>query len=452
MYEKVSAYVKKYHMLEKDEKVIAGVSGGADSVCLLLMLQKLQQEIDFKIQVVHVNHGIRGEAADRDEAYVKELCKAQGVPLKIYHENVPEYAASHALTEEEAGREVRRADFLDAAGQYGASKIALGHHMDDNVETLILNLCRGTDINGLCGMQPAAGMWIRPLLCVTRKDIEAYVNAQGIPYCQDETNASDAYTRNRIRHQVIPFLTENVNAKAVEHMDQTMEQMRALKEYVQEEAAKYDALCVRTCGEKGFLISEEAYRKVPEALRSYVLYQAVCQAAGRKKDVSAVHVKMLEDLMDGQVGRREDLPFGLMARRVYEGILMTSDAEDRKETDEENADDLFTIRRFDKPEGVVTFPRNLYTKWFDYDIIKGVLKLRHRQPGDYLTIDQNGRTQKLKQFFINEKIPQEERDQIWLAADGHHIMWVVGYRQNQAYQITAQTRHILEISYDKGEE
>ncbi len=451
MYEQVSAYVKKYHMLEKEDKVIAGVSGGADSVCLLFMLQMLQKEMGFELLAVHVNHGIRGAAADEDEAYVKTLCEELSVPLKVYHENVPDYAKSHALTEEEAGREVRRKAFLEAARAENGTKIALGHHVEDNVETLLLNLCRGTDVKGLAGMQPVSGMFIRPLLCVKRKEIEDYLEEQGIAYCQDETNDSDAYTRNRIRHQVIPYLTENVNHQAVDHMEQTMEQMRRISDFVQEETDRYYALCVCEPEEGGLLILKEAYEKVPEALRSYVVHRAICQAKGKEKDITSAHVKMLIELMGGQVGRKVDLPDGLLARRVYEGILFVPDGKRGNNKGPDSAKELFTMRRFDKPEEVVTFPRNRYTKWFDYDIIKGAVEIRHRQPGDYLTIDKNGQTQKLKTFFINEKIPQEERDRIWLAADGNHIMWVVGYRQNQAYQITEQTRHILEISYDKGE-
>lgn len=235
MYQKVKAYVKKWHMLQKEDSVIAGISGGADSVCLLFMLLKLQKELGFALMAVHVNHGIRGAEAERDEAYVKRLCRQWNVRLKVYRENVPAYAKEHGMTEEEAGRDIRRTCFCKVLKEWGGTKIALAHHENDNVETLLWNLCRGTGIRGLGGIAPVNDVWIRPLLCVKRREIESYLKKRGISYCTDTTNADRRYMRNRIRMDVIPYLEDCVNTESVSHMGKTMERMYELEQYILEE-------------------------------------------------------------------------------------------------------------------------------------------------------------------------------------------------------------------------
>ena len=447
MYQKVRAYVEKYHMLENGDKVIAGVSGGADSVCLLFMLLELRKEMDLEITVVHVHHGLRGDSADADEAYVRKLCQDYAIPCEVIHEDVAVYARTHGMTKEEAGRIVRRSAFEKARKRRGGNKIALAHHRDDNAETLLFNLCRGTGLKGLGGIAPSAGIWIRPLLCLKRREIVSYLENRGISYCTDETNFENIYTRNKIRNQLLPFLEQNINEKASEHIAETAEQMHTLFQYVKEEADQQQKLCVRETEKGDLLLEKEAYEKVPEALKAYVMHAVLCRAAGHSKDVEAVHVRLLTELLDKQVGRSIRLPYGLTACRCYEGILFTGEEKKEEETPEGKVH--FRIMECTE-ENRKAFPETPYTKWFDYDILKNTVKIRHREPGDYITIDADGRTQKLKQYFINEKIPRDERERIWLAADGSHIMWVIGYRQNQMYQITDKTKRILEMEFDGG--
>lgn len=175
MQDKVRKYVEKWGMLNAEDKVIAGVSGGADSVCLLLMLMELKKEKGFELAVVHVHHGIRGNAADADESYVRNLCEEIGVFLYTYHEDVVSVAKKRKQSIEEAGRDIRRQCFEQAMSDFGGTKIALAHHKDDNVETLILNLARGSALRGLGGMRPVSGAYIRPLLCLRRVEIETYL-------------------------------------------------------------------------------------------------------------------------------------------------------------------------------------------------------------------------------------------------------------------------------------
>ena len=191
---------------------------------------------------------------------------------------------------------------------------------------------------------------------------------------------------------------------------------------------------------------KELYEEVPDALKSGVLHDIICSASGRSKNIEDVHVKILQELLERQVGRRVDLPYGLEAMRSYEGLYIRE-----KKQEEKEEKPVFQMRILKKDVETVTFSQKNYTKWFDYDIITNTVKIRHRKPGDYIVIDKEGRTQKLKQYFINTKIPRELRDSIWLVADGKEIIWIVGYRQSQAYQVTDHTERILEISIYGGE-
>lgn len=449
MYQKVKAYVKKWHMLQKEDSVIAGISGGADSVCLLFMLLKLQKELGFALMAVHVNHGIRGAEAERDEAYVKRLCRQWNVRLKVYRENVPAYAKEHGMTEEEAGRDIRRTCFCKVLKEWGGTKIALAHHENDNVETLLWNLCRGTGIRGLGGIAPVNDVWIRPLLCVKRREIESYLKKRGISYCTDTTNADRRYMRNRIRMDVIPYLEDCVNTESVSHMGKTMERMYELEQYILEEVGQYKESCTGWKNGRR-IIRQTEYTKIPKALRDNVLHAILCETAGRRKDIEEVHVQMLRDLFTKQVGKKIDLPYGVTAIRTYEGVRFEKNIPEASYAGDEN--ELFSIRVFDREPGNVTFPEKIYTKWFDYDIIKNTVKIRHRIAGDSIVINRYGGRKKLKQYFTDQKIPQEDRDKIWIAADGDEVLWIVGYRQSQKYQITEKTTKILEIQYYGGEE
>lgn len=460
MLKQVKDYVSKWQMLKKEDCVIIGVSGGADSVCLLFVLLELQKEIGFQMVAVHVNHRLRGESADADERYVKELCARYGVPCETYSEDVELFAKKRKQSTEEAGREVRRMCFKQAMKKHNGTKIALAHHQNDSAETFLFHLARGTGIKGLGGISPVKGEIIRPLLCVSRKEIETYLEEQDISYCTDQTNASDLYTRNKVRNHVISYMEENINEKAVAHMNDTMEHLRQVQKYLEEQVQDvWDKVVVQR--EEGFLVLADPFQTMPEALKPLLLKKALTDVAGREKDLESVHIRQLQELFAKQSGRKTDLPYDIEGRRIYEGVLIcTKHMEKEFETEErfclegdygqfEWQGKTIQCRVLDKEDS--TFAEKSNTERFDYDIMKNNISFRTRKPGDYITIHSDGRTQKLKAYFINEKIPQENRDDILLVADGSHIIWVVGYRVNPLYRIHANTKRILEIQIDEGE-
>lgn len=464
MLEKVRRYVEKYQMLTKEDGVIVGVSGGADSVCLLLVLLELQKEIGFELAAVHVNHGLRGIDADSDEAYVKRLCEERCVPLETYFVDVAFVAKERKQSTEEAGREVRRECFERAGSKYKATKVALAHHQNDNAETMLFRLARGTGIKGLGGMAPMAGKYIRPLLCVEREEIEAYLEGQGIKYCIDETNESDEYTRNRVRNHLIPYMERELNEKTVSHINDTMDYMRQVQEYLEEQTHKYKKMCL-TQTEKGYCILQAEYQRIPEVLRPILIKNVLVDICQREKDLESAHLNQIEELFARQTGRKIHLPYGMEAKRIYDGVEIYRKMEEYAHSPEEFFfcleeqsatyewhNQKICCRILNKLQIDGETLEKSHTKCFDCDIIKNGISFRTRRPGDYITIHSDGRKQKLKSYFINEKVPQEERDKVLLVADGNHVLWIVGYRVNCAYQVNENTKRVLEVHVDKGEE
>lgn len=463
MLQRVEEYVARWGMLKKEDRIIVGVSGGADSICLLFVLMELQEKIPFDLIVVHINHNLRGKDADADETYVRSICERYGIPLEVYSEDVELIAKNRKQSTEEAGRELRREAFQKAMKTYGATKIALAHHKNDSVETFFLNLARGTGLKGLGGIRPVAGDYIRPLLCVERKEIEQYLQIRGVDYCVDATNAKDDYTRNRIRNHVIPYMEREINAKTISHITQTMAQLQEIQSYLEEQKKHYFEMVVKE-EEDGYFVPSEEFAQIPSVLKPLILKEILVRISGKEKDLEKVHLKELLQLFEKQVGRQLDLPYGMMGKRVYEGIRLSRKKENvvqpvcyELDFSKGNVQEFWwngrqiTCSLFERNAKEVKGKQKSNTEWFDYDIISDKIYIRTRQAGDYITLYPDGRSQKIKSFFINHKIPQERREEILLAADGHHILWILGMQTNCMYQVREHTKRILEIRINEGE-
>ena len=460
---KTEQFIRKYDMIRKSDVVAAGVSGGADSVCLLFVLCALREKLGFQIVVCHVNHCIRGKAAAADEEFVARLCRELDVPCRIFRENVELIARKRKQSLEEAGRDVRRAAFQEMCRTEGATKIATAHHRDDNAETVLLNIARGTGIKGLCGIRPVYGEWIRPLLSLSRQEIVEALRAENISWCTDATNEEDEYTRNRIRHNVLPVLCSQVNQGAAAHLDSLSRQAQEVWDYMDARTEEAWERCVSE-RENGLLIDGVCFEKEAPALKQFLIRRALSQTAGAERDIRSVHISAVEELFAKQPGRRLDLPFGVTASKVYEGVAMNRNSgKTEGERTRQEDDSVFinipgetffpaTGQRIScrileniKMDCVKEIPQKSYTKCFDYDIIKYGLSARTRRPGDYLVTGAGGERQKLKSWFINEKVPREQRDRILLIAEGSHILWIPGMRMSRAYQVGEKTERILEI-------
>ena len=452
---RVKEYMKTHHMAETGDGILAAVSGGADSVCLLLVLQELSAELGIHLAAFHLNHGLRGAEADRDEAYVRELCRELNVPLKVIREDVAGFAAENGLSEEEAGRVLRYRHLAVAAEEYSCQKIATAHHKDDHVETVLMNLFRGSGLKGMGGIRPVRDKIIRPLLGFERKEIEEYLNRKKVGWCEDSTNKELQYGRNKVRNVLVPWVKEHVNDQAAAHIVKTAEFAAQADEYFAFAAEKL--LCEwADSGHEGekqeelpqqVKIPTRLFDAQPEIMKTYLVRAMISRACGSGKDISAKHIEAICGLSGPGGGTEVSLPYGLQAVRGYETLEIRRFSPDPTP---KKCKISMETRTFPWKKDL-EIPKNQCTKWFDYDKIKGVLCVRTRETGDYYMIGGEKRKM-LKRFFIDEKIPEEIRDEMPLLAEGNHILWIIGYRISEYYKVSESTRTVLEIHVNKGEE
>lgn len=467
---KVRDYIDKHQMITTKDHIIAGISGGADSVCLFFVLLDIRSEQGILFTAVHINHGLRGEAADRDEAFVRDLCKKYEVPLEVFKIDLESIAKKRKQSLEESGRNIRREAFEHVCEKCRGTKIALAHHQNDNAETLLWNLARGTGLAGMGGICPVNGRYIRPLLCLDRSEIESMLRQRDQKFCTDDTNQDTEYTRNKLRHLLIPVLEKEVNSRTVRHMNEIMEELQDVRDYMESEAEKAFRKYVESSVPDILLVKDALWEDEPDILCTMVIRQAIGLAAGQMQNVGRIHIHAVRDLFKKQSGRSLDLPFSLRAVRTYEGVELyhAQRAYQEPQLSEKSVYRLCIPgeTRFPDQELVVRckvfpktkcfsmkeIPQKEYTKWFDYDIIETAPCIRTRRGGDHITIDQEGHRQKLKSWFINEKIPARERDSIPCIASGNEILWIPGYRMSSAYQISGHTKQILQIEVVKEEQ
>lgn len=486
MWKKVWEYIREYEILKPEDRVVVALSGGADSVCLLAVLA--ENTMAVRLRAVHVHHGIRKEEADRDAEYVRKLCRDLGVPLEVIYRNVPEYAGMHGLSLEEAGRKLRYEALEHVAWHWEQEEkervmekkehdrpvwIAVAHHQDDQAETILHHLFRGSGLRGLAGMGPVQGNRIRPLLGVRKQEILEYLREKGLEWCEDSTNESEEYTRNRIRRELIPYITENINRHGVENVlragrlfGETDRYLRQQAEIVWQRSGSVER------EEEGAFV--RAYMDLGDfgrqdpLIRSYLIRRMLDLASPGQKDITSKHFEQIDRLAKGRDDKSCDLPGTVKAVRTGRTIGIES-GEPRGNTGKQEELQrerkpiflpLPTLQKGRQRLGNMEFqvflrekeaeiPKKQYTKWFDYDKIKDTLSVRYRQPGDFLTLP-GGQRKTLRRFLIDEKVPREHRERIVVLAEGSHVLWVVGYRISEYYKIVEGTHKILEVEFYGG--
>ncbi len=450
-------------MVEPGETLVVGFSGGADSTALMEVLIDLKGLLKIEIAALHVNHGIRHEAAE-DEQFVRSYCAARDIPLKVISKDIPKISRERSLTEEEAGRLIRYEAFSDYAKEIKASHIAVAHHQNDVAETLLMNLARGSGLAGAGAIRPVRDMIIRPLLCVSREEIEEYLKERGQVFCTDMTNLENDHTRNIIRNVIIPELQDKVNKESVLHMFRAAASASEAQEYIRQVAqTEYDRIADRS--PDGISVELERFRRLPEIIRKNIILLCFEDLIASRKDFAYVHVMdVLELLGDSKGCSQVDLPYGLVAERTYDSLYIGKRREPVREIPQipvslepgEKKDleipglgsvsaEVFT---WDKDRDI---PRDTYTKWFDYDRIQEVV-FRTRRKRDVISIRLSDgiHAKALNKFMTDEKIPRGKRDEICVLADGNEILWVPGYRRSDKYRIDDNTRYILAITIKNG--
>ena len=443
-------YVEDNDLIRRGDHVVVAVSGGADSICLLCCLAEIKDRLGATVSALHVEHGIRGDESIRDAEFTENFCRELGI--EFAQRSIPEgeLKAARGLSLEEAAR-LRRYEFLeeerlrfagmaDEGSPQGPfrSLIAVAHHRDDQAETVLLNIFRGSGIEGIRGMLPKRGMIIRPLLFAKRTEIEDYLSARGICWCTDSTNLEYEQTRNRIRNHILPYIENEINPQAAEHIAALAEDAGEVAAYLEEAAS-------------GWLERAVGMRRAMELL------------SGSRKDIGRVHMVALAELAGKKVGSRIDLPYGITAERGYETITLVSKrsmgpqgigASPETGAASDVVDEVRSIsgrmklRVFQNQtchEQLI--PKKKYTKWFDYDKMNNKPEIRFRMTGDKISLKGVG-TKTVKSLMIDLHIPAKERGHIPILADEKAVIWVVGYRVNDDYLVTEKTKRILEAVYE----
>ena len=445
--EHIQCEIRETGLLTGYGRVIAAVSGGADSVFLFYVLLGLSENGDFGLSVLHVHHGIRGAEADRDAGFVRRLAREHGVPCEIVYRDVPALAAVSGRSVEEAGRDARYALFR-ARIRDGRSAVALAHHRDDQAETVLFRLARGTGLRGLAGMRADEHGIVRPLLSVGCDEIEACLREHGSTWCEDSTNGEDDAARNRIRHRILPLLKEDVNSGAARHIAEAAERLREAADFLDEECLRRSRLYLER-RDGGALIGEGVLRE-PAAVRKGILRRALLELDAPLRDFGAVQYRDLEALFERENGRRIDLPNGARALKTAGGVLLFLSDSGPGESGEKGPRGRIFLEVTDEVPDPV--PQKRYTKWLDYDKMNHKPQIRTRLPGDFMTVNAAGGRKSLSDYFTDEKVPPAERDRILLLADGQEIVWAAGMRIGYRYRVSESTRRVLVAEYrDAGD-
>ena len=466
IYERVKSFCDDNALIEKNDGIVAGISGGADSVFLFLYLLQVQKEYNLRLCFVHVNHGIRGSEADRDERFVEELCEQNGAMYKVFYKDIPKMAQEMSMTEEEAGRVYRYECFEDVRKELGYNKIAVAHHQDDQAETVLFQLLRGSGFRGLGGMRAKNTDVIRPLLAVKKQEIVETLEKKGQSYCTDSTNNEDEYARNQIRNHLIPYLRENLQKETVSHIATTASYMQDVTEFIdlQTDMVWESVIECKEGRPKEIKAYLSEMKKLHVVLQREIFMRMIEYMSGRRKDITARHIDALTRLIISQTGRKINLPYDIVAAKYYDCILMSHkdrwyhSSQSFTEVYEEKIsagqeynvtftnNNSHTISFHTEETGIMTdiIKKNSCTKWFDYAKIKNMPELRYPKEGDYLWLRTDGSKKKLSRILIDSKIPADERKNILVLADGAHIMWIPELSRCSAYYyINDKTKKML---------
>ncbi|MFB3896452.1 MAG: tRNA lysidine(34) synthetase TilS [bacterium] len=484
----INKTIQKNNLIQKGDRVIVAVSGGPDSVALLLLLNELKKEYNLNLFVVHLNHQFRGKEADADARFVQSLARNLNLPCFVKSVNVPEVAKKKKKSPEEMAREIRYAFLQDIAQKEQANKIALGHNADDQTETILMWLLRGAGIEGLAGMEIARKSEvpnikyqvpnklrcscqnqiyiIRPLLETSRKEILEYLKEKKQKYRVDKTNLKPIYLRNRIRNNLIPQLEKEYNPNLKETLLRTATILRDELTYF-ESAAEMILACIRNRERTDcFAINLSEFRHLDRAIHRHLIRQSILQVCGTLTGIGFDHIEaILELAKSGGDGLMLHLP-GQVTVRIEQDELcfyLGRPKKDRMLVREPIAvpgtttNQSFEITITTELKKITAIDKNRllrldrFTAVLDADKLQFPLTLRNWQMGDtFIPLGMTGK-KKLHDFYIDEKIPRTQRDKVPLLIAGNgNIVWVVGQRIDERYKITQTTKRVLRIRVVKS--
>lgn len=455
MIDEVLSTIKENNMFNVGDKVIVAVSGGPDSISLLHILYTLREKLGISLVVTHVNHCLRDKEADEDEDYVRNFCKRLDIECYVKRSDVHKISVEKGISTETAGREVRYDFFQEVLKKTHGNKIALAHNCNDQAETVIMRIFRGTGLEGLSGIRPVRdNIYVRPLINIERGKIEYYCRENKLNPRIDKTNLENIYTRNKIRLELIPYIEKNFNPDIIQSINRLSHTIENDDNYIKAVASKiFDKSCELKNGK--VIIRSEAFKE-HNAILTRIIRMALKKVVGSLYNFDKKHIYDVITLQEGTTGKTIMLPSGVRARNNYEDVqLYLNEVSTEKDTSEytlvlnyENNLPLIGLNislRVINSKEKVNFKEGELIKYFDYDKIKKDVKLRYRKDGDRFTPLGMKESKKLKDFFINLKVPKEKRDRIPLILFNDEIAWIVGYRISDKFKIDEFTKNILQI-------
>lgn len=462
MIERVLDTIKEYNMISQNDKIIVAVSGGPDSICLLHILYKLKEIFNITLYAAHLNHCLRGDEADKDEEYVKEFCNKLGIECFTKKIDINKLSKERGISSESAGREARYEFFDELLKKLEAQKIALAHNANDQAETVLMRIMRGTGMEGLVGIKPVrSNIFIRPLINIKRENIEKYCKENNLNPRIDKTNLESIYTRNKIRLELIPYLQKNFNKDIINVLNRLADTIIIDNDYLDKiSKEKYNTYCENKAGK--VIIYKGAFSE-EKAILNRIIRKAINNLKGNLYDIEKIHIKNLIELQKCNTGKKINLPNGIIAFNNYGDIDLTLGEKFRNKPDNdeyilyidrENIIESFNLKvslRLINKDEKINFKENSFVKYFDFDSAPKNIYLRTRRNGDKFTPLGMKGSKKLKDLFIDLKVPKGERDTIPIIVFDDEIVWIVGYRISEKYKINKNTKKILEIKITEGE-
>ncbi len=464
--QRVLRFIEEHHLVSPGEPLSVAVSGGADSVCLLHVLFALKNELGVELHVAHLDHRLRGAESRADAEYVAHLAQRLALPATIEERDVKAYQVERRISLEEAAREVRYRFLAETAKSIGARQVAVGHTVDDHIETILMHLIRGAGTRGLRGLQPS-NLWqsleksvtvVRPLLTVSRQETADYCRSHDLNPRIDSSNLSLSPLRNRIRQQLLPLL-RNYNPQIADALLRTARISGDELAFIDEEASKIWSEVAQE-KEKAIVLDKEKFYRLPLALKRHLLRVAIEKLVGNLKDIEACHIEEIVSALAKPAGKRVSLPAGLLFTIEYDKYLLGTDPAalspfpvlegefPLKIPGETSLPDWHVEASIIPPDAMKETESD-YEAYLDFGLTGNRLLVRCRKPGDRFQPLGMDQPKKLSEFMIDAKIPHSWRDRVPIVCSQKHILWVVGWRIDDRVKVTEETKQVLFLKFKR---
>ena len=463
MKEKVLNFIEKQDLIRQGDKVLVALSGGPDSVALLSLLYELKDKLEIKLGAAHVNHGLRGESADADEAYARKICAEYDIEFYSKNVDIHKISIEEGISCEMAGREVRYNFFSELVNKKGYNKVAIAHNANDQAETLLMRIMRGTGLEGLEGIKPKRDdIYIRPILCLSRPEIEKYCEEKELSPRIDESNLENIYSRNKVRLEMIPYIEKNFNTDIVNTLNRFANLIKVDNEYILKETNKKISEFLQI-GSNNVTIDKKFFEN-DDAIVTRGIRIAISKLTGSSYNIEMKHIYDIMNLQKGSTNKKISLPKGISCENIYKNIKFyyntKKDFIEKNEIILKKEDVKNLIVNFgeyeltlvvEKNKKNIDFSSNNLIKYFNYDNIKEEIIIRSRNNGDKMIPIGMKSHKKLKDIFINEKIPADERKNIPVILFDDEIAYLVGVKTSNLYRITKDCKNVLKVCYRRKE-